>query len=572
MVRTIAGWQTRSWGAVLVVCLWVGLVGIASAQELDQYGGYRDLRAPGGGSGFFRVEKIGSRWVLVTPEGHVFWLRAVYAVHYGDGGASYLRVLKEKHQSPKYTPWGPFVAHAVKRLRSWGFNALGEYSASNALPIGAYGNKGNPERMPFIRMINAAHYAKYSNRKVMPNPVKDVVAGLDRETFKGYRGTFPDVFDPNFPIYYLAAARGTITRSYRAGELAVTPWLIGTTTDDRDHLYGFGADPDAGSRANAHDHLGWIIATTAPSQTSNARFGQTYSDTTVYAKYAFRDFFRQKYVELSRLNAAWGARYTTWESDGSWPTGRGVLDESGRNPWLGRDHLRLSDSHPQVKADLNEWLEAVARKYFSIAREAIKDPGATPHHLIFSSATISAAAREPVLRAAAAYCDVIQYGATPVDSAKMLVRAYNITRKPGFTWVNFQAHRDSPLAGRGGGWGSGYNYPTQEERGQAYLRYITEVLDLRGDDGVAFIVGIDWWEWTDKVIGGEANNFGLVTNRDNAYDGKEARRAQGTDEWGYSMGGEAADYGDFLSSVRHAHSLVHSILRREHQGSRSRQQ
>jgi hypothetical protein len=47
-----------------------------------------------------------------------------------------------------------------------------------------------------------------------------------------------------------------------------------------------------------------------------------------------------------------------------------------------------------------------------------------------------------------------------------------------------------------------------------------------------------------------------VSFLDNAYDGKEAVRAPGTDPWGYTTGGEEKDYGDFISSVRAAHQRL----------------
>ena len=36
----------------------------------------------------------------------------------------------------------------------------------------------------------------------------------------------------------------------------------------------------------------------------------------------------------------------------------------------------------------------------------------------------------------------------------------------------------------------------------------------------------------------ERANWGLVTPRDNAYDGKEAVEVRGKDRWGYCTGGE----------------------------------
>ena len=58
----------------------------------------------------------------------------------------------------------------------------------------------------------------------------------------------------------------------------------------------------------------------------------------------------------------------------------------------------------------------------------------------------------------------------------------------------------------------------------------------------------------------EQGNYGLITNMDNAYDGKEAIVAAGTDPWGYVTGGEERDYGNFLGPVTEANAQVYSRL------------
>jgi hypothetical protein len=50
---------------------------------------------------------------------------------------------------------------------------------------------------------------------------------------------------------------------------------------------------------------------------------------------------------------------------------------------------------------------------------------------------------------------------------------------------------------------------------------------------------------------------------DNAYDGKEAKRDSGMDQWGFQTGGEDRDYGDFLGSVQRANQLTQQQIRHE---------
>jgi hypothetical protein len=77
------------------------------------------------------------------------------------------------------------------------------------------------------------------------------------------------------------------------------------------------------------------------------------------------------------------------------------------------------------------------------------------------------------------------------------------------------------------------------------------MINLTGPDGTRFVVGFEHWTLYDDAVSnwGEINNFGLITLQDNAYDGKEARRAMTTDSNGRTVGGEEADYGNLLAPL-----------------------
>jgi hypothetical protein len=525
-----------------------------AASDLDLYGGCRDLKAPGGATGYFRLARAGSRWVFTTPEGNAFWLRSVYGVSLYDGGEMLERSVKWKYRSPS-VPWEPYVAHAVQRLRGWGFNALGEYTSEYALPLGTYGRpNGNSERMPFIRLIRPSRYSITSGQ------VKSIIAGLDATIYTGWRGgQFPDVFAPAYAAFAQALARDAVDAPVFTTPPDNSPWLVGTSVDDADELYGFGPEPDL-MPDHYHFHLGWAAAVTAPMQLTNPDNHRPYADTRVYTKYAFRDFLREKYKTIAALNAVWNARYTTWDSDGGWPLGKGVLDESGRGPWMGKDCDQLTDVSAQVRADLDDFLERLADRYFATVAEAVR--ASSPHHMVFGPAAIAAASRPQILRAAGRHLDVVQVWAPP-NRLELLQRAYALSGKPLFVWTTFNAQPDSPLVGNSG-WEGGYDLPTQEARGQAYAAYLHSLLSLHAAaDGMYPMLGIDWWAWTDKVVGGENTDFGLVDYHDNAYDGKEDRRAASQDAFGLPTGGEIRDYGNFLGMVTQANQNVCNTLRQE---------
>jgi hypothetical protein len=493
--------------------------------DVDPYGGWRGLTVPGGATGFFRTAQVGDRWLLVTPEGHPFWMLAVYNINPAG-----------KRAQEKYSTRAAFATHAAQRLRAWGFNAIGEYSSYHLYPIAANGATGaNREKLPFMRIVRPSEYS------LRPNiGVKDIVAGTDPGIYTGWRGTLPDFFDPKFEQFAKEHARpGRFT-----GTLETSPWLIGTTVDDADNLRGF--------KRRASEHPVWLIAVTNPQQSQRGgRWPGTYADVTVYSKLAWRDFLRTKYGIVARLNAAWGASYTTFESDGGWPMGRGLLDESGRGKWLRTtDFETLADVPKPVVDDLEAFLPIFADRYFSVVTSAVR--AATPNHLVFGPAALKDDARPAVLRVAAKYVDVL-HAYAPSE----LPRFYDIVKKPVVFWLGLTAQADSPLSAFRN---SKVDYPTQSARGRAYGEFMDRLVNLRASDQSRFVVGVDWWEWADNP--GERLNWGLVTHGgDNAYDGKEAVAAVGVNAWGYQIGGESRNYGDFLSAVIIANRKVWVTLR-----------
>ena len=513
----------------------------SSAPDLTLYGGCVAQPVPSGSTGFFRVEKVGTRWIFVTPEGDAFWLRAVHGVDVTAQDQTYADALKAKYNSPTEIPWSTFATQAVRRIKSWGFNALGENHSLYALPVGTEGRtQANEEKLPFIRMI------RLSETGVTEGRFSNIITGTHPSAYTGWReGTFADVFAPEFKTLAQELA-SDIRGEFTSPLFDESPWLIGTSVDDTNDTYGFGHRPEA-SPTDFDPHLGWIAAVTAPTQNGE----------TVYTKLAFRDFLRQKYQSLSALNTAWISTYTSWDSNGGWPNGTGVLDESGQRAWIGQDFNQLTDTGLQVKADLDEFLEQLAEQYFSVVAEAVR--AYIPGRPVFSPAGIGAGARPQILRAAGRHLDVLQV-VVPPDRLELLEEVYQVAGKPVFVRSTFQSQEDSPWKAREG-WGPAYDYPTQEARGEAYATYVQQLLALQAQDGSYPVVGVDWWAWKDSTESADDSdqdrcNCGLVTIQDNAYDGLEAVMAVDTDPWGYPTGGEEESYGDFLSDAMIAHDQV----------------
>ena len=508
------------------------------------------------GTGYFTVAKTGDRWTFVTPDGNAFWMRAVY---HADEGFLKPGVIQQKYHG-NANLW---ATQRNRRLLAWGFNALGEYTAQRGLPVGVWGgNEANPVKLPFIIIINALMYAERApGRLGLADPLKDIVKGVPETTYHDYRGSLGDLYDPHLPD----AFRGQIGEENKAytGGFANKSWLLGITPDDADFM--FGLKTNGNGETVTHPHPVFLIATTKFFYTSSEDSqGRNFKDHKLYSKYTWVEFLKTKYGNVEALNKAWGSDYTSFDDDGGYGEGHGVLDEDGRHhAWIGSDAFMLSDSAPAVRSDMDAFLYQFARRYAEVAAKAIHD--VDRNHLIFSPACINSEGyqdREQVLRGfAEGGIDVFCVGFNPLKPDLSGNRqTYEITGKPMFVWYAVNASRDSGMHGERAGYGS-HDFTSQSERGAAYARDLLEFYEARAGNGDHFIAGIDFWELIDNSS--EKTNFGLLTRKDNAYDGREAVQDQGKDAWGFSTGGEDQNYGDFLSTVRNTNFEIQERLERD---------
>ena len=411
--------------------------------------------------------------------------------------------------------------------------------------------------MPFLHNFSVTSTSFTNRYRWAANPVKDLISGVGDAVYRGgWRGRFPDVYDPSFAqtanMAFQDPPSGNGYSHMFTQPLATCPWLIGITTDDSDYLYGF--------KRTSSTHLGWVAAVTAPTQGSNTTLKVTYSNTEVHTKTALKHFLIARYKNIGALNTAWGSNYTTFESNGGWGVGTGFLDEDGRHGWMGTDFRYLGNAHPTVLADLDAFLGEIAGKYFDVMKNA-RDAH-LPHHLLFGPAPLEQA-KPPILRAAASRLDVMQTNLSVGQLANFQTFFTTIAAefaKPMYIWTSFSAQADSAISAYPAAM-QDFDAATQEARGTAYGNFVSALVNFQAPDGTYPFVGLDWWEFTDKVAGGEHTNFGLVSLLDNAYDGKEAILATGTDPWGYATGGERADYGNFLGPVIQANNSVYNRLK-----------
>ena len=205
--------------------------------EADRFGGWAkgpQLKA----TGRFRTEKINGRWQLVDPDGHLFFSQGITCVNAGDGESPYTgreayfdplpsaddAVFAPFHSTcrkpavhlfynaPSNCPFSCFAFfqanlrrkygegwkteaadHALRRLRSWGFNSVGNWSESTVLSR-AGDRPGNPFKTPYFVNLSTARAPRLMSARVgyWGRPVDPTTDEFRHVVADGLRGLAAD--------------------------------------------------------------------------------------------------------------------------------------------------------------------------------------------------------------------------------------------------------------------------------------------------------------------------------------------------------------------------------------------
>lgn len=281
--------------------------------------------------------------------------------------------------------------------------------------------------------------------------------------------------------------------------------------------------------------------------------------------------------------------------NGGWGTGFGFLDEDGTCPsrgvnpcWLPQPSLGAWDlsgstatGAATVRTDLDNFLFHFAAQYFRTHKNAFNTNA--PGVLYVGSTNLGAwgsPARSQVLQAAGALCDILSEGMIPPNLSdtdnqnRYNYVASNGGDKPWIEWIGFDAQADSYFSpyGTAGIDQVVAHAATQAARGTTFTTILNKWQTLSDATfSSSHIIGYRWWAWQDGR--GETHNWGLVTRRDNPYDGRAATGNAGTDRWGFPsgcygssgceqvcpsttscVGATKANYGNFIDSVQAGNS------------------
>jgi len=503
----------------------------------DTYGGLTAAPATKIATGYFHMEKQSGRWKLASPMGNNFYLLSVF-----NANEAFIEpgIMQKRYNNDKEL----WATHRGERMLSWGFNTLGEYTCQRGLPVGTWGGKsGNPVKLPFILFLSVSADSIYHTSDIgLAEPIKQIINGIPSSTYNcatEYCGEgVMDVFDPKWAQGY--AGEIALQNKAVTGGFGTVPWIVGITTEDADFFWplkGTGSGPDP------YPNTAWFVAVTNFQQAG-------FKDTKVYSKYAWVAYLQQEYGTIAKLNAAWGSNYTAFGDSGGFGVGTGVLDEDGRHTkWMGDPYI-LKGETAALQADMNEFLYQYVYQMESVAVKAIRSYD--KNHMIFAPSALGGVGvigiRPQVLQALAdAGVDAlaISYSPASPQNVSIVTQAYDLTGKPTIIWYGITANQNSYWHGYPS---YGSDYPTQETRGLHYNSDLSVLYNAKATNSDHPILGIDFWSLTDSGPG-EYTNWGLMSNRDNSYDGKAAVVAPGTDQWGFPTGGEDRNYGDFLDEV-----------------------
>ena len=260
--------------------------------DRDEFGGWAkgpQLKA----TGYFYATKHEVKWWLVTPKGHLYWSHGPtgvgpggdltpvtdrqnwfvalpdqsgpFGTFYHDGKSAMFKYYVNKdwrgldiQQLNNYRKYGENYRERVAevshdRLRSWGFNSIGNWSDST------------------VRLMRRTPYTV-------------AIHGPDVRVMKGSDGhSFQDIYDPKWePGLYANLEK-------QQGTTANDPWNIGYFVDNERAL---GWRPRGAA-------LGEMALKAPPDQP---------------AKLKFIDLLKTRYEQIDKFNQAWGTKHISWDA------------------------------------------------------------------------------------------------------------------------------------------------------------------------------------------------------------------------------------------------------------------
>ncbi|WP_339486148.1 beta-galactosidase [Pseudomonas sp. EL_65y_Pfl2_R95] len=503
--------------------------------KLDQYGGV--LGGPTlEATGFFRTQKVGKRWIMVTPEGNPFFSLGVNAV---DAGQSQTYVEgRESMFTDLPDAAGPLAAHYGK----------GNNHSDNGSGKGRGFDKGkwfdfykaNLQRtyaddacmQPAAPATGTASVATASPPAVDTGTTPAAGKGVDdsataapavdcsNATFDAKRWTelaltrlqawgFNTI--GNWSSDTLGAAHRvpytlplSISGDYQTISTGLDWW--GGMPDPFDPRFAMATERAVAIAARDHRNDPWLIGYFADNELAWAHpdpgphgryalaFGTLRSTTDVPAKRAFLKMLRDKYRNQQGLSKAWGIDLPAWE----------LMEDPGFEAPL------PNEKYPAIEQDYQAFQRKFADTYFKTIDDALQ--WHAPNQLLLGGRF--AISTPEAVASCAKYCDVLSFN------------FYTLEPQHGYDFAALRA-LDKPVMitefhfgsrDRGPFWGGVTEVYSEKDRGPAYAHFIERAL------AEPSIVGAHWFQYLDqpvtgRLLDGENGHLGLLGITDRPFAG-----------------------------------------------------
>ena len=244
------------------------------------------------------------------------------------------------------------------------------------------------------------------------------------------------------------------------------------------------------------------------------------------------------------------------------------MDEDGTSVWwpAGDPVSRTAFPDPPVgtiQTDMDVFLNLTALQYTKPVHDWLKSN--LPHHLVSSLNPSGGLIRTQSYNAIAAYADVIVEGNSALADGSIVmgqaafnssvITQYDTAGVPIYIAIYSAAEPDSQYNGVTCPYNILICFPTQNAKGIFYQAQANLAWNMKGSDGYGFVAGIEYWQYTDNSS--EQGAYGLVSLRDNLYDGIESCGKSIIDPWGFTTTPEPTTgcYGDFITPVKAANRI-----------------
>lgn len=288
-------------------------------EEYDKYGGCKAIKAKA--TGFFRLEQIDGKWWLISPEGHAYFMIAMFCPGRPFRNRNKLLEKLEVH----------WAVQIYKRLTSWGFNSTEWQGGILDVLYGRY----SPPPKELVGK-NFAHSVNV-RFELCTQPKRN--GGINVPMVDWGWQRFPDVFSSEFEQavknYGNPKQKGSHFKTN-----AEDPWIIGYQLADEPPWYG----PEVwyGSLADGfHQRL----PDNAPGKQRLVRF------------------FKEKYGNIKKINKSWGMSYASWQE---------MFDPKKPFP---RNKAAVRDKR--------EFMGVIADRWYALAAAQVRKHD--PNHLILGA-------------------------------------------------------------------------------------------------------------------------------------------------------------------------------------------